>query len=1023
MNQIYTRLTAAIVLAGTFFNVQGQLVVNTATTAQDAVQNILLGQGIQAFNIQYTGNAAQIGSFNCQNCNLGIPSGVVMSTGSAATASGPNNTGSSSTAYGPISNDPDLNAISAVTVYDACIVQFDFIPTGDQFSFRFVFGSDEYPEYTNTTFNDSFGFFLSGPGINGPYSNNAVNLAQIPNTSTPVSINNLNNGNNGVNGPCVNCAYYIHNGTGAQAPFNGSNFYIQADGFTTVIVVQANVQCGQTYRIKLAIGDGGDSAFNSWVFLEGNSFSSNNLNVGFNQSDVSPSTNSVYEGCPGGSLTFTRPPSLTGDLTFNLTYSGTAVNGVDYQQMPPQIFFPAGVNTVTLPFVAIADGITEGQETVNITIQAPVACANEATINLFINEVPPLNVVANNVQLSCTTQPQVGVSVSGGLGFYQINWDTGVGGATIPVPYVEATYTYTVSDLCGTPDVTGTVSTTLTDYPPIVIDIGNDVVAECFDQVSVQSNVSGGAGGFTYEWQYGGQAIGTSNSVQFSPAPGGELSLYVYDLCGTEALESINIVVISDPVDVILDPVTTIACLDTQILQPSVSGGAGGYQYNWVSGGIGVGSSPTLNVPAEEGAQYTVNVVDQCGGTGSASTTIEVPPLDVVVDLGQSVPVACLTDISITPVISGGATPYSTTWSVNGAPAGTNPSFSITAVDGLVITLVAEDACGNQGTGSYIVQIIPTPISITLDPSLNVNCLEQFTLSPLVSGGTGTLQYQWVIGNQIAGNTPTLTYNTDAPVIIGLQVSDICGNEADDAISILINPVTINLNVTPDLSICPGEQADLTVSASGGIGNYQYQWSNGSASTQISVSPPNDAVYSVNVTDACANQATGTVNVDVLIADPELFTTGNVEVCPLVSSGTLFGGGVAPLSVSFNPDSLDFIGVGSFTGLVEGTSEVVVEDFCENVIRFSVTVKPCEITIPNIFTPNGDSSNEFFEIVGLSGFPGSELIVYNRWGAKVYENSNYGNNWSGDDLPDGTYYYIFKRSDGENFTGYVMISR
>jgi len=1023
MNQSTYRLLGGLCL---FFGLQqsnAQLVVNTATTAQDAVNNILLGQGIQAFNIVYTGNGAQIGSFNCPNCNLGIPTGVVMSTGNAGTASGPNNTGSSSTAYGPLSNDPDLNAISAVAVYDACILQFDFIPTGDQFTFRFVFGSDEYPEWINTSFNDSFGFFLSGPGINGPYSNNAINIAQIPGTTTPISINNLNNGNTGVSGPCVNCAYYTHNGTGTQAPYNGSNFYIQADGFTTVITTQATVQCGETYRIKLAIGDGGDTEFNSWVFLEGNSFSSNNLSVGFNESDISPSSNSVYEGCPGGSLTFNRPAALQGDITFNLTYSGSAINGVDYDLMPSQIFFPAGVNVVTIPFTATADGIIEGQENVIITVQAPVACANETTIELFINEVPPLNVVANDVLLSCDSQPQVGVSVSGGLGFYQIGWDTGVGGATIPVPYAAATYTYTVSDLCGVSNVIGTVSTTLTDYPPLIVDIGDDILADCFGQVIVPSAVSGGAGGFTYDWQLNGQSIGSGTSVQFAPGPGGQLELLVHDLCGVEASDDLMITVISDPVDVVLPTGLTGTCLDFLTIGAEVSGGAGGYQYQWQVGGVPAGSTPSIDVQAADGLQVTLTVTDQCGGNGSAGTSISVPPVPVLLDLGDNPLVPCFSDVLITPDVSGGVGTYTYVWTINGVSAGNGSTLTVEAIAGLDIVLNVSDQCGNTATQSVGVDIIPTPVSIDMLPSQNVNCLSNFTVSPTVTGGTGTLQYQWTIDGEGVGNSQTFTYNTTAPLIITLDVSDICGNTATDAISIVLNPVTIVLDISPDVEICPGEITSLSVTASGGIGGYQYSWSSGSSATQITVSPEDDTVYTVVVNDACTNVATDSVEVDVLIPATELYSTGNVELCPLVSSGTLFGGGVEPLSVSFNPDSLEFNGSASFVGLVEGLSEVIVEDFCENVIRFTVLVKPCEITIPNIFTPNGDSANQFFEIVGISGFPGSELVVYNRWGALVYESSNYANNWDGRDLPDGTYYYIFKRSDGENYSGYVMISR
>jgi hypothetical protein len=74
-------------------------------------------------------------------------------------------------------------------------LEFDFVPTGDSLQFRYVFGSEEYTSYTCADYNDAFGFFLSGPGIAGPFSNGAaINIALVPGTTVPVSISTLNGG-------------------------------------------------------------------------------------------------------------------------------------------------------------------------------------------------------------------------------------------------------------------------------------------------------------------------------------------------------------------------------------------------------------------------------------------------------------------------------------------------------------------------------------------------------------------------------------------------------------------------------------------------------------------------------------------------------------------------------------------------------------------------------------------------------------------------------------------------------------
>jgi len=1104
MKIFYSTLVAVLISLGCVKRATSQLVVNNATNSISAVQDFLLGSGVQAFNIVYTGNNDQIASFTCANCNLGLPSGVVMSSGNANTAAGPNNAGGSSTAYNVTSADADLNAISAVNVFDACILQFDFIPTGDSLVFRFVFGSDEYPEYTNNIFNDSFGFFLSGPGIAGPFTNMAQNIAIIPNTTVPISINNLNNGNAGTNGPCEYCQYYIHNGTGAQAPFNSSNTYIQADGFTTVLEAYSPVQCGETYRIKLAIADGGDASFNSWVFLEANSFTSNNLDVGFNQSGIAPSLNTVYEGCEGGSITFTRPPTLIGDAFFNLTYTGSATNGVDYETMPAQIFFPEGVDEVIVPFVGIFDGFTEGQETVTVTVQAPVACASTAVLNLFINEVAPLVVNAPDQVLGCNAEPQVTLAVSGGIGQYEVEWSTGLTGNTIPVPFETASYTYTVSDLCGVNDVTGTVEVTLVQYDPISIDIGADQILNCLDNVLINPNVGGGAGGFSFQWTVNGsfysasqvlswfsteeaeisvtatdlcgvqatetiqvtlppvavlvdlgeditadclgivliesnvsggvgnyqfewivndEVVGSGTSVEFQPGAGADVILNVTDQCGNISSDQLTVSVVSPPVDVVLPQDLSGTCLDFITVSSAISGGNGGYFYQWEVNGVDAGNADELIVQAEDGLFVTLTVTDLCGGTGVGQTTISSPSVPVLANLGNDPIAACFSDVVFTPTVSGGVGQYSYAWFVNGTAAGGGTSLTVEAIEGVEVSVTVTDECGNAMSDEAIVSILPTPIVINMPATQSVACLSSFTLNPIVTGGTGVLEYEWTIGGSVVGSSATLTQTANGAVTVFFEVVDLCGNVATDNISIVLSPVTVNLSLTPDQAICPGDNAALTVQPSGGVGNYTYSWNTGSSSNQINVSPSDDQDFTVTVTDGCANTANGTISIDVLIPETPLTASGSEELCPNVFSGSLFGGGVTPLSVSFNSDSLEYNGNGGFSGILEGGSLVTVQDFCDNEVQFIVSIKPCSILIPNVFSPNNDDKNQNFEIIGISGFPNSELVVFNRWGAKVFEDSNYENSWSGRDLPEGTYFYVLKRSDGESFSGYVTLLR
>jgi hypothetical protein len=139
-----------------FFSVhvaQSQLIVNNASfTPAQLVQNVLLGNGITVSNITFNGSAAaanttqlKVGKFTNGNAtNIGINSGLILATGKANLAIGPNGSGSSSQAVTPTSpNDPDLDLLTTNTINNKTILEFDFIPNGDNLQFNFVFSSSE----------------------------------------------------------------------------------------------------------------------------------------------------------------------------------------------------------------------------------------------------------------------------------------------------------------------------------------------------------------------------------------------------------------------------------------------------------------------------------------------------------------------------------------------------------------------------------------------------------------------------------------------------------------------------------------------------------------------------------------------------------------------------------------------------------------------------------------------------------------------------------------------------------------
>ncbi len=1004
------------------FTTQAQLAVNNATNATDAVQTYLLGDGVVASNITYTGNNDQIASFTCTNCNLDLPAGVVMSSGNAATAVGPNNSGSSSTIYSSTSADPDLNAISAVSINDAAILQFDFVPTGDSLVFNYVFGSDEYPEFTNSTFNDAFGFFLSGPGITGPYQNNAINIAQIPGTSLPVSINNLNNGATGTGGPCEYCQFYIHNGTGTQAPYNGSNLYIQPDGFTVVLQAFAEVQCGETYHIKLAIADGGDGSYNSWVFLESGSFESNTLDLSFNQPGLSPTDNSMYEGCEGQSILFTRPAGVPGDLTFNIAYSGTATNGVDYDLLPLVIEIPADVDTVIVPVVPIDDDIAEGGETITLTVDAGIACANNITLDLEIYELAELAVILNDITVPCNTPTVLNPAIIGGYGNYLVSWDGYGEGDPLTLNILEnTTINYTITDVCSVDPLSGSVNITMEEYDELIADAGDDVLVNCQETASIIPNVDGGNGDYNYEWFINGESFSTESSFEWDTPLPSDVQLVVTDGCGSTAESFVVISIQSPPVNVELGEDITTACFAEVTVSASVDGGIGAYTYEWEVNGVFASDLSTLTTIPDINTVVTLTVVDECGAVGVDNVGFVIPSEPITVSLGNDISLNCLQTANILPTLSGGTGNYIYSWLVNGIEVSTTASLNLPATDNTTISLIVSDECGAIGMDELVMTLSSNPITINLAGTLSVTCLSNFTIAPPVSGGVGTYQYVWSYDG-LSASSSSITYNTDQPFTATFTVTDQCGNTAIESIDVMIAPSNLLVNINAsDTDVCPGEQVVLTTNVSGAIGSPEYSWSNSSTASGINVSSPTTTTYELTVTDDCNFTAADEYTVEVLTQDFPI-TTGDVVLCSGVFTAEVVTGGYLPYTYSYSSDSL-FFENGSFTALFDDYYDITVVDHCGYTSTFELYSKPCSIIIPNVFTPDGDGKNGTFEIVGINGFPGSTLIVFNRWGKEVYQNDNYDNDWSGDDLAEGTYFYVLNRVDGEGFSGTITLLR
>ncbi len=361
-------------------------------TPENLITNIFLGDGVEVLDVQYDGDPQSVGFFKNGQDEIGIDRGIIMSTGRVVTQGGQtgvDSPGSAQASSGMNGNasDADLESIATPNdVQDVTKYTITFIPISDTLRFNYVFGSEEYPEFACTNYNDIFGFFISGPGINGPFENNGENIALIPGTNLPVTINNINSGMVGTSGGTLeNCS--PPNGSLAFSEFYNSNTPSNSlpvyDGFTTVLTAEAVVVPCSTYTIKLVISDVFDAIFDSGVFLEAKSFGTGSLQV---EATTASLDGSVAEGCAEAAITFSLPRPTETDFPIDYTIFGTAENGVDYQFIPPDLFIPAGDSVLTIPVIAFEDGITEDTETLILDVQRDVC--NRDTFYLYIKDNP-----------------------------------------------------------------------------------------------------------------------------------------------------------------------------------------------------------------------------------------------------------------------------------------------------------------------------------------------------------------------------------------------------------------------------------------------------------------------------------------------------------------------------------------------------------------------------------------------------------------------------------------------------------
>ncbi len=862
-------LSVLFIVASVFSYGQSITITNTQTP-EELVDNVLAGTGVVISNVTFNYSAplagaiqTQAGYFNYNSTTFPIEEGVILATGNVILAEGPNDatsaTDNSGVAVDP--NDADLNSISTATVNNECILEFDFVPSGDSIIFNYLFASEEYPEYSPSTFNDAFGFFISGPGFAGPFTAGAENIAMLPSPVIPVTINNVN--------PTTNPTYYVSNAGGTAT---------QYDGHTVVLTAAAQVQCGETYHIKLAIGDAGDQSFDSAVFLEASSFSSNGVSV-----EIASATGSaaITEGCDSAIVTFIRPSEAdTTTLDIDYIIGGTATNGTDYPFLNGTVSFPIGEDTVEFYVTPIADALVEGTETVTISVEIINACGDTITTEATFEIIDPLpfNVLPTDVNIDCPTATvDIGAAPDGGVPAFTYDWGAFGSGTTATVPgniVGTTTYNVDITDACGV-TATGAVDVTLIPAPEPTITFNQNTFTICPGQTAdidatVNNPYSAPVG---YSWAPTGE---TTEDISVSPAVVTWYYLTIDDGC-YNVTDSVKVELGGvDLTNIIVTPATD--CPGQPLATPGSiqiepDNATWTYEIITYAPPQNSGFFPGL----DGGINYIVNVTDDLGCSTDTVVFLPLGANAVTADFVMD----SLRDVTCFGAANGGAyveniaggitAPYDVTWThITGlfdsetVAVGGNSEQDNLFGGTWVVTVTDQEGCA-WSTPFDIYE----PDELTLDFISNDPTCFGFndgSITVNTSGGNGSNIYT------ITDSVPTQLNSGNTNAINNLvtgwyyaAIVDANGCATNDSIFI-DEPGELDIDLTIDQPLCYGiasgyVEVDSVYNATGDYGQIGYFWNpnpsgivNGIGATWINQLGEGSYLITINDENGCSKE-------------------------------------------------------------------------------------------------------------------------------------------------------------------------
>ncbi len=620
--------------------------------------------------------------------------------------------------------------------------------------------------------------------------------------------------------------------------------------------------------------------------------------------------------------------------------------------------------------------------------------------------------VSTNVSCYAANTGSITLTTSGGTAPYTYNWNTGANTSSLN-NIAAGIYAVTITDTNGCTYTTNAV----VQQPSTAISVSylvQDVACFGGNTGIIHTTSTGGTAPYSYNWNTGATTSDLSNLVA------GNYILTVTDANGCVYTQNISVTQAIAAVSSTITN-TNVNChgSNSASIDLTVVGGLGSYTYQWSNGQT---TQDLVNIGA---GTYSVIIIDQNGCTNSNTITITQPATSLFIG-ATNTPVGCFgaQTGSISLQINGGTSPYSYVWNTG------STADNLNNIGAGNYTVTVTDANGCSATQSTTL-IQPSSAITATTTATAANCIGSVlgTVSIAVTGGTSPYTYLWN-----SGATSQNITNAN-PGVYTVTITDVAGCSLVKSATVTDN-TNSTIHTTGSPEICIGNTLTIYGDSIAGA-NYQWYY-NGVAlngATSFTFTTPVAGVYTLSVTTSCGTHISNPI--EVIVRSLNNITVNNdVIICGGESVQLNASGG---MEYNWSPvTGLDHTNIPNpiATPVQTTAYSVTVKDQygCTASATVNVTIMCDSINIPNGFSPNHDGTNDHFVIDGIESYPGNALFIYNRWGNLVYKQKDYDNKWEGtsnvngvmygQELPNGTYYFILNLNNDEKpINGFVVIRR